>query len=189
MTKSNGRGNWRAGTKAIRDKRDRDGRIEKGKLLITPDAPPPHDDAAERAALGCVLLSSQSQPDVDELLSQMTAGLFYDLRHATILEAMKELRGAKRGLDIHTLIGWLKKEKKIEGAGGAPYVSDLPDAAPSQFNFPNYLPILREKSLRRWSAWKADELAMLAKGESISLEDVTARLADMFSMRISGKAS
>ena len=130
MTK-NQRGNWRSDAKAVRDKRDRDGRIEKGKRLIEPDAGPPHDEAAERGALGCVLLASQSQPDVDELLAQLTVGLFYDLRNQVILEAMKALRSGKRGLDMHTLTGWLNKEKQTQNAGGVVYVSDLPDAAPS----------------------------------------------------------
>jgi DnaB-like helicase N terminal domain/AAA domain len=179
MTKNTRSGGWRKDAAAVRLKRDRDGRIAKGKALVVPDGLPPHDADAERGALGCVLLSSHSQPDVDELLAQMTAALFYELRHQTILEAMKALRGDRRAVDVITLKGWLEQNKQLEGVGGLQYVAALPDASVGSFHFGHYLPILREKALRRWTARKSAELQTLAAAEAITLDDVTARLAEI----------
>jgi hypothetical protein len=186
-TNKRGGGSWRKEALAVRAKRQPpiDFRKAHRQKVSLDDALKngviPHDTGAEQAALGCVLLAATlgSQAQVDECLGQLKPTLFHDLRHATIFDAMAQLRAGKHAVDMVTLQSWLNGKKLLEGVGGLAYLAGLPDTTPGVFNFAHYLSILREKSLRRWSAEKGRELAGLASAESIEFDDIKARLSEL----------
>ncbi|HEV2692079.1 MAG TPA: DnaB-like helicase N-terminal domain-containing protein [Verrucomicrobiae bacterium] len=156
---------------------------------VAKDALPPHDDASERAALGCVLLEAdRSANEQEALLGQLGTPLFYDQRHRVIFPAMVNIRMENHALDPVTLVSFLKDKKQLADAGGFEYVSNLVEAAPSVWNFPTYLATLREKALRRWMLSKQNRLTELAHATEITPEQLRAEFSEIYdqSERIGG---
>jgi hypothetical protein len=149
---------------------------------------PPHSTQAERAALGCILLAAgmggsvthASMSEVDALIGQLAPRLFYDNRNLLIFRGIVSLRQDNHSVDTVTLIQWLSAQNEIEKVGGFAGVASLPEETPSQFNFGEYLRILRDKAHRRWMIAKSVELQGLAGAETVTLEDTRARLSEIF---------
>lgn len=113
------------------------------------DQIPPQSIEAEQAALGCALIA----PECIAQIRREGKGLFYDLRHQTIWQAIDDLDERRHVVDLVTLSESLTKSKLLKGVGGLPYLMALPDKTPSAANLGYYLQILREKrSLRRLQA-------------------------------------
>ena len=166
-------------------------RKTQGRKLAKPaaDALPPHSEADERAALGCVLLEADKSPNEQEaLLLQLRQSLFYDVRHQTIFPAMVEIKQCNHALDTVTLISYLKSQKQLELAGGVEYVSQLADDVPSVWNFPTYLGTLREKALRRWTLAKQARMGELAHASELTVEQLRTEFGEIYeqSERIGG---
>lgn len=106
----------------------------------------PQNLEAERAILGAVLLDNSSlqpaigivQPD-DFSLSQ----------HKILFRAMLELQQAGRPIDSVTMFEALASRNQLEAAGGAAYLSQLPDGLPRATNVPHYAEIVAEKAALR----------------------------------------
>lgn len=110
---------------------------------------PPYDQEAEKAVLGCIMLSPlECAPAcVTGIGSDHTA--FYDLRHQTIYGCLVEMYDAHQAIDLITLSDWLRFQVKLDAAGGLSYLASLPDGVPSAANLPSYLEILMEKAKSR----------------------------------------
>ena len=114
------------------------------------DRLPPYSEEAERGVLSCAL---QDPTEVLGRLVERVAGnaqVFYDLRHQTIFNALREMYDEMVGVDLITLQERLKQRNTLEQVGGIPYLSELQDAVPSAANLDYYLAIVAEKAkLRR----------------------------------------
>lgn len=137
---------------------------------------PPHDAEIERAALGCVLLATESQAEVDALLLQLRPNLFYDLRHRRICTELTRMRMEGHALDLVTLHSWLKG-REVE-FGGVAYLADLPNAAPSLQMFSEYLKQLKALARRRWALAESARLAERARNGDLDLADLRAELSE-----------
>lgn len=114
---------------------------------------PPHSAPAECGLLSCIL----AQP---ELLREITLleRDFFDLRHATIYSACRQLKQ----FDFITLQEYLRTEKTLPQIGGVEYLSRIQDAAPSPANWEYYRDIVAEKSeLRKIIATCSDVVAKI----------------------------
>lgn len=112
------------------------------------DRLPPHDEPAEKAVLGCILLEPV------KCLTECAArkvepGHFYDLRHQMLFNAMMELHGADKPVDVITLQHAMKTLGNWEEVGGMGYVATLPEATPSGAHLDHYIEIVREKFVLR----------------------------------------
>jgi hypothetical protein len=123
---------------------------------------------------------SGSQSEVDALLSQLRPGLFYDLRHQIIHNAMAALRMEAHAVDAVTVCERLKADGKLAEVGGAATVASLADAAPSVLHFPTYLSDLRKFALRRWTISKSATLAGLGGEENLSVEALQSEFAELY---------
>ncbi|HEX7653220.1 MAG TPA: DnaB-like helicase N-terminal domain-containing protein, partial [Verrucomicrobiae bacterium] len=153
------------------------------------DQLPPHDEEAERAALGCILLDADRSPNEQEaLLGQLRPSLFYLESHKVILSAMADIKGGNHALDAITLYSYLKNKGTVDQAGGLEYIQKLPDATPSVWNFPTYLDTLREKALRRWTLSKQKRLGDLAAATELSPDQLRQEFSEIYeqSERIGG---
>lgn len=135
---------------------------------------PPHSIESEQGLLGCLML------DADYCLPRFIAeyqggrGSFYDLRHVTVFEAVQDL--IERGLQVNevTVPNWLRKNGKIDDAGGDAYVAGLPDLAPSAGSFPLHAGMLREFVVRRSALAASATLAHAARETTTGVAEVIA---------------
>jgi hypothetical protein len=137
---------------------------------------PPHETEVERAALGCVLMASESQAEVDALLLQLRPQLFYDLRHRNLLVELTKLRMDGHALDMVTLHSWLKGREM--DCGGSAYFSSHYDRVPSVQMFSEYLKQLKALARRRWALAESARLAERARNGDLDLADLRAEFSD-----------
>ena len=107
---------------------------------------PPHDDDAEQAVLGAILIDKDAIISVSQLISPDN---FYDERHSNIYEAMLSLYEDRKPIDLLTLTDVLKKKKLYDRVGGSAYLTSLTTVVPTAANSEYYAGIIREKYVRR----------------------------------------
>lgn len=107
---------------------------------------PPHDEEAEQAVLGAILIDKDAIISVSQLIASDN---FYDARHQDIYDAMLALYEERKPIDLLTLTDTLKKRKKYDKIGGSSYLSSLTNIVPTAANSEYYAGIIREKYVRR----------------------------------------
>jgi replicative DNA helicase len=111
------------------------------------DKIPPHNDEAEQAALGALLLDNTA---VDTVISYLRPDDFYSTANRRIFEAILNLhKQGRRRADIITVTAELRLAGELDGAGGAAHVASLTSAVPSSANVDYYAKIVQDCSLRR----------------------------------------
>ncbi|CAN5623110.1 replicative DNA helicase [soil metagenome] len=110
------------------------------------DRQPPQSKEAEQGVLGSVLRDNAVLSDV---LGILRPDNFYYDAHQKIFEAIVELYNAAKPVDAVILFENLKKKKQIDDVGGASYIAELWDAAPTAANAEYYANIVREKAVVR----------------------------------------
>lgn len=119
------------------------------------DKVPPHNAEAEQATLGAILLDWDAMSNV---VTKIKPDRFYSLQNQVIFEAMISLFGQSIKCDTLTVINELKKNGKLEQAGGAAYIASLTDTVPSSANVEYYAEIVLDQATRRDLIKLASEL-------------------------------
>jgi replicative DNA helicase len=109
------------------------------------DRLPPHSVEAEQCLLGALL---QGAP-IDEVSTQVTADIFYDIRHRAIFGSITQLHDAQFPVDATSLMEHLKSKGQLDACGGLAYIASLPDLSPSAFNWPYWAGVLIDFHTRR----------------------------------------
>lgn len=107
---------------------------------------PPYSNEAEQGVIGSMLRDNNVISDV---LSILRPDNFYMASHQWIFGIMVELFTAGQPIDAVILFENLKRRKLIEDCGGASYLAELWDAAPTAANAEYYANIVRGKSVLR----------------------------------------
>ncbi|MBN1301819.1 MAG: replicative DNA helicase [Melioribacteraceae bacterium] len=107
---------------------------------------PPAVPEVEQSVLGAMLLDNDSIPKVLEILRPEH---FFDPRHKLIFKAAISLYEASEPLDTVSLYEELKKEDKIDEAGGAVYLSKLSQDISSAANVDYHSRLVLEKWILR----------------------------------------
>ena len=110
------------------------------------DSVPPHNDEAERATLGALLLDWTSINDVVTLLRPEH---FYSMQNQIVYRAMLNLFNKSVTGDTITLINELTGIGELDKAGGAAYVASLTDTVPSAANIEYYAKLVLDRATRR----------------------------------------
>ena len=110
------------------------------------DRIPPHNDDAERAVIGAMLIDESAVTTAQLYLG---AEDFYSPRHRKIYEAILSLSNKATRPDLLTLNGELERLGKLDEAGGIDYIASLTHAVPSSANTEFYAQIVQDCSLRR----------------------------------------
>ena len=128
---------------------------------------PPHNDDAEVALLGAVLLRNKVLEDVQTMIVKED---FYQMSHQLIWEAITGLHSEKPGvtIDLVSLSQYMRSTGKLAEAGGAAYVSSLTDSAPSSANAVYYAEIIRDTSIKR----KLLNLSILMRDKALDEVDM-----------------
>jgi replicative DNA helicase len=141
---------------------------------------PPHDDEAERAALGAMLMDADAIAASREYLKP---GDFYSRANNLVFEAVLGLFDKGVAADILTVTGELRQNGKLEQAGGASYVSSLTSVVPSSANVDYYAQTVQSYSLRRALLRVAGEINAKVFDETLEsrivLEEIQQRIFDL----------
>jgi replicative DNA helicase len=118
-------------------------------LIITAiekPAMPAHDNEAEEAILGAILLA----PHVfDTVCEEVTAQDFYEPSHRSIFAAMFRLGESGHPIDHITISDELKRTGELEGIGGSARVAELIQVVAAPTNVGTHCRIVREQAQRR----------------------------------------
>ncbi len=106
----------------------------------------PHDEFAERAVLGAVLVDNRY---IGEVLERLSASEFYRDSHRIIFAAVSRLYEARTAVDTVTVAGELEKTKEIKFAGGYDYLNKLIDGIPDQVSIKDYIEVIRDRAALR----------------------------------------
>lgn len=136
----------------------------------------PHDISAEMGVLGSMLLSTWA---IEIAKRNLGPNPFYKPIHQDIYEAMVKMEDKNKGsTDLITLRDELKKQEKLERAGGAGYLQQLMEAVPTSSNVEYYINILNENSFKREVIKFSWEAQQKASDESSTPEEIQSKLLD-----------
>jgi hypothetical protein len=133
----------------------------------------PHNDEAERAVMGAIILDNTAYNSAAQILSCRD---FFLESHCHIFDAMISLAKENQAIDLVTLVEELTRRGNLESVGGAAYVSSLPDGMPRSANIKYYLQVVKEKSELRRYAREAEAIRELSLKPDSSSAEIYRRL-------------
>lgn len=131
--------------------------------------PLPHSADAERALLGCLLLSPKS---IAETARQIGPESFYDFRHRLIYRTLEEMAAEGKAVDLLTVTNELRDRGRLDNASGHGYITSIVSETPTAANLKAVVEIVREKAGRRQLLGLADRIRERAGGNGANYEDV-----------------
>lgn len=124
--------------------------------LSTSARKPPAAVDVEQIVLGAMILDSEAVPKVMETLK---SECFFDKRNQIIFESMVSLFESNEPIDTVALYEELKKNSKIENAGGPAYISKLAQDVSSAANVEFHSKVILEKWILRKLITSSMEIA------------------------------
>ena len=121
------------------------------------DRIPPHNEEAERSALGACMLSKEALMDVAE---EVKVEDFYNESHREIFRSIMRLFRENTSVDMLTVCEDLKKQKALDMVGGRTYIGTLTAEVPSTANAGDYARIIAEKAMLRQMIAASEEIAV-----------------------------
>ena len=113
---------------------------------VLKDTIPPHNDEAERATLGAMLLNWGA---VSSVVTLLRPEHFYSQQNQVIFQAMMRLFSQGQTCDTLALVEELSKTGQLDNSGGAAYIASLTDVVPTVANIDYYADIVFERAMRR----------------------------------------
>ncbi len=110
------------------------------------DRVPPQNVEAEQSVLGAMLIEREAIAKVAEFLRPVD---FYREAHRLVYNAVLQLFNKNDAVDLITVVESLRKEDKLEAAGGIAYVTSLANYVPTAANVLYHARIVEEKALLR----------------------------------------
>lgn len=110
---------------------------------------PPHSIDAERSVLGAVLLNPDAAGVAFEILREDATDVFYVDAHRHIYGAMLQLFSKNMAIDAVTVMEQLRRDGRLEEAGGASYIGDLTGAVPTSANIEFYARLVLDTAVLR----------------------------------------
>ncbi|HOW44975.1 MAG TPA: replicative DNA helicase, partial [Candidatus Aminicenantes bacterium] len=106
----------------------------------------PHDEIAEKALLGAMLLDGRY---VNQVFSEIGSEDFFRDSHQLIAQAVLQLSNAGTQADIITVSSLLEKGKKLQLVGGHAFITALVDDIPENLDIKEYVQIVKDRSTLR----------------------------------------
>ncbi len=134
------------------------------------DRVPPHDDDAEMAVLGGMLMSKDAIGEVSQMISVSD---FYQPKHQTIYQAIIDLFSASQPVDAVLVANELMNNGDLEKVGGADYLHSLVASVPTAANATYYAEIVHQRAILRNVIAAGTKIAQLGySAEGSQAEDV-----------------
>jgi replicative DNA helicase len=138
---------------------------------------PPQAEEAELSVLGAMMLEKEA---VSKAIQHLDSTAFYKDSHQAIFRAMIQLFNEGQPIDQVSVIDRLKRNKELDLAGGAYYVTGLVEATPSAANVEYYAQIVLERSLLRKLILASNEI----QGEAYEATEGAFDILDRAEQRI-----
>ena len=119
----------------------------------------PHNNEAEQAVLGCVLLDADAPT---QITAELAPSDFYSKAHAKIFEAMCNVYHRNVPVDVVTLTQELDTMGALESVGGLTYLADLSNAVPGASNYKHYVGLVKKLSTLRKLILSAQKITDVA---------------------------
>lgn len=107
---------------------------------------PPQNLEAEMSVLGAMIMKEEA---IDQALEFLEGESFYHGAHQKIFSAILDLYDKGKAVDLVILTEGLRKQKNLEGVGGAAYLTSLMNSVPTAANVEYYARIVQEKAILR----------------------------------------
>jgi len=107
---------------------------------------PPHNNEAEQAVLGGILLNNDALNSVVDILSPDD---FYRDAHGLIFEAMIALYNNDEPIDLITVSHYLKEKDLLDKVGGNDYLASLAESMSTSAGIVHHAEIVKDLSVRR----------------------------------------
>ena len=134
------------------------------------DRIPPHDDDAEMAVLGGMLMSKDAIGEVSQTIDVTD---FYQPRNQTVYEAIISLFAASQPVDAVLVANQLLKDGDLEKVGGSDYLHSLVASVPTAANATFYADIIHQRAILRNVIAAGTKIAQLGyTAEGSQAEDV-----------------
>ncbi|MDR1108107.1 MAG: replicative DNA helicase [Spirochaetaceae bacterium] len=147
---------------------------------VLKDKIPPHNEEAEQATLGALLLDEDA---VTVVIQYLRPDDFYSNANRRVYEAVLNLFNQGIKADIITVTGELRQAGELDTSGGAAYVASLTNVVPSSANVDYYAQIVKDCSTRRAllriSAGVTAQSFDESQDSRIVLEETQQRLFDL----------
>lgn len=119
---------------------------------------PPQNVEAEQSVLGAMLIEKEAIGKVAEFLK---AEDFYREAHRLVFQVILDLFNQNEPVDMITVIEALRRDDRLEGAGGISYITSLANTVPTAANVIYHAKIVEEKSLLRQLITAATNIATI----------------------------
>ncbi len=123
---------------------------------------PPQNLEAEKAVLGCMLVSEDARVQVFESVKEE---LFYSETHRKIFSCLCDLFEKNEKCDLITITNQLKQKDMLDEVGGVEYITGLVELMPTAANVDEYIKIIRDKYLLRTIIENATKIISEASAE------------------------
>ena len=133
------------------------------------DRVPPHNDDAEKATVGALLLDSET---LSTVLRFLRPGDFYRTSHQKIFQSIINLFQKGEVIDLITLAEDLRTQGELEACGGTAYVSSLTSEVPTSANVEYYAKIVQSCSVRRALLKISHEIIASAHDDSLESRSI-----------------
>ena len=149
------------------------------------DRVPPHDDAAEEAVLGSILVDGNSILQVSAFLKPED---FYRERNRWTYETCLAIMQRSEAIDQISVSHELSAEGKLEPAGGAAFLSHLVVSVPTSVYVEHYARIVSRTSIMRNLIHAATEIAALGYEQDPDVDTTLGQAEDLlFRIRSRGE--
>lgn len=106
----------------------------------------PYNLEAEESVLGSIFFS---ESELKMIADKLQVEDFYNPKHQEIYQALLKLNQNGNSIDIITVSNFLENTNSLEKAGGRDYIIYLSSVMPSTANLPEYINIVKDKSVLR----------------------------------------
>lgn len=130
---------------------------------------PPHNEEAERSALGAVMLNKEALLDVAE---EVKSEDFYNESHKEIFDAIMALYRDNVAVDMLTVCEELSRRKTLDMVGGRAYIATLTAEVPSTANAGEYAKIVSEKAMLRRLIMTAEDITIKGYDDKMAAEEL-----------------
>ena len=130
---------------------------------------PPHNIEAEQSVLGSMMLDMAA---CERALEILTPDDFYRGNHQVIFDCLQSLLLKSMPVDLITVSEELRKQGKLEVAGGVEYIVSLAEIVPTSANLEYYAKIVEEKAVLRKLISAGTSIAAMSYNEGNEAGDI-----------------